>query len=367
MTPVPDLDDLIATAAREGATALHLNIEGDAVAVMTRQGQGLAPLAQFRASEPWVTEAAARPDATRMGDRIVIRIDPHGASPDSLAKLGMPAGLRKRVKAALDLPAGAVVAASPSAADRRRLAEALAGAALRGYAPWVPGEHAALEAAARMDCDSVLVDGFADRRAASLAFDLARSGQRVIVAIDAVSAVAAIERLRALRIERHLLGAGLRAVVAAHGARRLCGECRLPVQARASESALLGVDPGTVIFRAAGCGACDGTGYAGATLAFEAIAVDGEFHGLLAEGRDAALLARHAFLAAPTLAASARTLAREGQITAEEAIRIARASGGATAPGTPHPHISSSAGEWLDGKPIVPLSARLHGDRSSIG
>ncbi|WP_343518399.1 hypothetical protein [Sphingomonas sp.] len=366
MTPVPALEDLIAAAARDGATTLHLRVEGGSVTAMTRQGQGLAPIAQFQAPPPWLDLAGSRPDASRMDGRIVIRIDAHGAAHDSLARLGMPGGMRKSIAGALALAGGVVLAAAPDAGDRRGLAEALAGSARRGYAPWVAGERAALEAAARMDCDAILVDGLLDRTTAALAFDLARTGQRIVVASDAPGAVAAIDQLRGLRIERHLLGAGLRAVVAAHGARRLCGACRLPDQAQASESALLGIDPGTVIYRPAGCGACDGTGYAETALAFEAIAVDTAFHGLLAEGRDAALLARHAFLAAPTLAASARTLAREGRITAEEAIRIARGSG-AVAAGTRHPHIAPSSGEWLDGKPVVPLSARLHGDRSSIG
>lgn len=367
MTPVPALEDLIGAAARDGATALHLRVDGASITAMARQGQGLMPLAQFQAPMPWVELASARPDASRMDDRIVIRIAAHGASHDSLARLGMPGGMRRLISGALALSGGVALAVAPGAADRYVLAEALAGPARRGYSPWIAGERTALDAASRMDCDAILVDSLSDRHAAALAFDLARAGQRIIIAIDARGAIAAIERLRALRIERHLLGAGLRVVSAAHGARRLCAGCRLPVQAQTSESALLGIDPGTVIYRPAGCGACDGTGYTGMALAFETIAVDAAFHGLLAEGRDAALLARHAFLAAPTLAASARTLAREGQITAEEAIRIARDSSGAVAAGARHPHIAASAGQWLDGEPIVPLSARLHGDRSSIG
>lgn len=71
--------------------------------------------------------------------------------------------------------------------------------------------------------------------------------------------------------------------------------------------------------------------------------VDGQIHGLLAKGADSALLSRQAFLSAPTLAASARTLAREGTITADEAIRITRASAGGPAAGGNHPHILDSA------------------------
>lgn len=340
MTTVPALDDLIGTAARDGATALHLHLEGGSVAALARQGRMLAPLGRFEVTAPWLDRAHAHPDAARMDDRIVIRIDAHDVVRDSLAALGMPGPMRRPLHAAMKLPGGAMLAVAPSPADRRMLAEALAGSA--AYAPWVAGERGTLEAAARMDCDAILIDRPADRAAVALAFDLARAGQRIVIAVDAVSAVTAIEQLRAYQLERHLLGAALRAAVAAHASPRLCPDCRLPVQARTSESALLGIDPGTVIYRPAGCGGCDGTGYAGTALVFESILIDSPLHGLLAKGADSALLARHAFLSAPTLAASARTLAREGAITADEAIRIARASAIGVAASASHPHILAS-------------------------
>lgn len=367
MTPVPALEELIGDAARDGASALHLQLERDMVAAMARQGQALVPLETFRAPNAWLERARAHPQAAELADRIVIRTERRAAPMDVLARLGMAEGMREALERAFAPPGGVVLAISLSRDGCRRLAEALAHAAPGGYMPWISGRRETLEAASRMDCDAILLDGLADRGVATLAFDLARTGQRIVAAIDAIDAMAAIGALRALQVERHLLGAGLRALVAAHGARRLCAECRLPVQANASESALLGIDPGTVIYRPAGCGACDGTGYAGTALVFEAIAVDGALHGLLAKGADAALLARHAFAAAPTLAASARILARKGRITAQEAIRIARAVSAASGRSASHPHVLPSAADWLDGEPIPPLSARLRGDRSSVG
>lgn len=337
MATAPALEDLIGTATRDGATALHLHLDGSCVAAMARQGRVLAPIGRFEVTPRWIDGARAHPAAARMDDRIVIRIDAHAVVRDALAGLGMPGGTRQQLRAALALPGGAVLAVAPSPAHRRSLAQALAGPV--GYAPWIAGEAGTVEAAGRMDCDAILIDGLVDRSAAALAFDLARAGHRVIIAIDAVGAVAAIEQLRDLKVERHLLGAALRAAVATYAAPRLCPDCRLPVQARTSESALLGIDPGTVIYRPAGCGACDGTGHAGSAHIFEAIVVDGPLHGLLAKGADAALIARHSFLTAPTLASAARTLTREGAITADEAIRIARASAGVLAAGGDHPHI----------------------------
>jgi general secretion pathway protein E len=106
--------------------------------------------------------------------------------------------------------------------------------------------------------------------------------------------------------------------------RRLCQHCREPVQADKSASALLGFDPGTIVYHARGCTECNGTGYKGRIGVFEAIRVDDTVRRLINDGGDESLIARHAFLNAPNLGSAARALVRDGQTTAEEAIRISR-------------------------------------------
>src|SRR3546814_5703554 len=76
-------------------------------------------------------------------------------------------------------------------------------------------------------------------------------------------AVGAITRMRDMRVEPFLLASTLRAVIAQRLVRRLCQHCHEAVQADKSASALLGFDPGTIIYRALGCDACSGTGYKG--------------------------------------------------------------------------------------------------------
>ena len=134
----------------------------------------------------------------------------------------------------------------------------------------------------------------------------------------------AVTRLRDMGVEPFLLASTLRLVVAQRLVRRLCQHCREPVQADKSASALLGFDPGTIIYRAKGCEECGGSGYKGRIGVFEAIRVDDTIRRLINDGGDESLIARHAFLNAPNLGSAARALVRDGQTTAEEAIRVSR-------------------------------------------
>ena len=87
---------------------------------------------------------------------------------------------------------------------------------------------------------------------------------------------------------------------------------------------MLGLDPGAILWSAPGCDACGGSGTAGEIAVFEGLEVDPAMRRLIYDGADAPLLARHAFLAMPNLASAARTLAREGVIAADAAVRISR-------------------------------------------
>jgi general secretion pathway protein E len=118
-------------------------------------------------------------------------------------------------------------------------------------------------------------------------------------------------------------------VTAQRMATRLCPACRRPAQATNAVAALLGFDPGTVIYESAGCSGCDGTGADQRIGVFETIVVDDEIARLVNDGADAALLTRHAFLNAPRLGSAARAMVREGVIGAEEAIRLSRDAAGA--------------------------------------
>jgi len=183
---------------------------------------------------------------------------------------------------------------------------------------------AGLRAILRQDPDVVMVGEIRDKETADIAVQASLTGHLVLSTVHTNDAVGAITRLRDMKIEPFLLASTLRAVIAQRLVRRLCPNCREPIQADKSACALLGLDLGTVIYQAKGCAECNHTGYKGRVGAFEFIRIDDTIRRLINEGCDEVLIARQAFLNAPNLGSAARALVRSGETSAEEAIRISR-------------------------------------------
>ncbi len=351
MDAAQTLTDLIDAARRAQASALHIVRKSGRDMVYARFPAGLIFARHAPSGSTWFDQARRHSGATAIADRVVIAIADATRTGNALDALGMPGRMWRTIEAMDGPPGGALVVASRDAGARRKVMAALGRPGEDRYVPWVEPLSDRIDTAARMDCDAILIDGIADRATATLAFNVAHAGRRVVIGIDAIDSIGAIAVLRTLRVERHMLGSALRAVVAVRPAPGLCTGCHISDQTSASESALLGLDPGTVIYRAAGCGACDGTGYAQPVMVFETVAVDAPLRRLLVEGADATIIARHAFLMSPSLAGSARVLLRQGAIPADAAIRVARESGVSAAIGTGHPHILSSASSGLTIQP----------------
>jgi len=183
---------------------------------------------------------------------------------------------------------------------------------------------AGLRAILRQDPDVVMVGEIRDRETAEIAVQASLTGHLVLSTVHTNDAVGAITRMRDMKVEPFLLASTLRAVLAQRLVRRLCHECREQAPADKAVSALLGIDEGTLIYHPVGCDACNHSGYKGRVGVFEAIRVDEAIRRMINEGGDESLIARHAFLNAPNLGAAARALVRDGETSAEEAIRISR-------------------------------------------
>jgi len=209
----------------------------------------------------------------------------------------LPARLHAALERACTRPAGLIIVSGPDAADT---AAAFARQCNAAYAGETDTPAALAETVERAE------------------------GGIVFAAAAHRDTIAAIVALRRAARDRFALAAALRLVIAQRPAARLCQDCRMPVQAYGSMSALLGLDPGAILWSAEGCRSCGGTGEAGRIAIFEAVEIDSAMRRLIYDGADAPLLARHAFLSSPNLASAARSLAREGLVTAAEAVRISR-------------------------------------------
>jgi general secretion pathway protein E len=185
---------------------------------------------------------------------------------------------------------------------------------------------AGLRAILRQDPDVVMVGEIRDRETAEIAVQASLTGHLVLSTVHTNDAVGAITRMRDMRVEPFLLASTLRAVIAQRLVRRLCEHCRrTDAGQQARYRRLAGLrSVGAMVYRARGCEECSGTGYKGRIGVFEAIRIDDTIRRLINDGGDESLIARHAFLNTPNLGSAARALVRDGQTTAEEAIRISR-------------------------------------------
>ena len=284
---------------------------------------------------------------SRAGERVVLRILDKENAGIGLDVLGMSPVVDAVYRQALGQPNGIILVTGPTGSGKtttlyaglRQLNDgsrniltvedpveyAIEGVGQTQVNPKVGMSFAAgLRAILRQDPDVVMVGEIRDRETAEIAIHASLTGHLVLSTVHTNDAVGAVTRMRDMKIEPFLLASTLRAVIAQRLVRRLCPDCRERVVADKSVCALLGFDPGTVVYKAVGCDACNQTGYKGRIGVFEAIRVDDTLRRMINEGGDESLIARHAFLNAPNLGSAARQLVRDGETSAEEAIRISR-------------------------------------------
>lgn len=214
---------------------------------------------------------------------------------------GMTQLARSAIEAALDEAGGLILIAGPSGS----------------------GRAATLRSLLRARPDSLAVGDIDGREEAAAALRAAR-GRLLLATAGGGDSLAAIAGLAALRLDPFSIACVLRLVIAQRQVRRLCPCCRAPVQPPNCVTAPLGLEPGSLTYRARGCGTCAGTGFAGTVGIFETMPVDATVGRLIVCGADEATIANHVFRKWPSLAAAARALVAQGMTTPESAIELLR-------------------------------------------
>ncbi len=241
---------------------------------------------------------------TLHGERLVLRfLDLHARVP-GLAALGMPETVFRSFRDAVRAPHGFIVVCGPTGSgktttlyaamsernvDAQNLCSVEDPVEVR-----IPGVSqvqvnvragltfsGALRAFLRQDPNVVMVGEMRDEETARIAASAALAGQLVLTTVHANDAPRCVARLRELGVDAATIAATLSAVVAQRLVRRLCLDCREPIIVREGP-ALLGLEEGSRIFRAAGCPACDGTGYRDRTGIFEMMVLDGTLRDAIA-------------------------------------------------------------------------------------
>ncbi|MFV0624473.1 type II secretion system ATPase GspE [Sphingomonas sp. ac-8] len=186
-----------------------------------------------------------------------------------------------------------------------------------------------LRAILRQDPDVIMVGEIRDQETAQVAVRSSMTGHFVLSTLHTNSAVGSVTRLIDMGVERYLLAPMVVGLVAQRLVRRLCPDCRREEVAGEGDVLLMGgaIALGEPLWRATGCDACHGDGYAGRAGLYEVVAVDDAFQALIHDGASEAELERAARRDNPSMLDDGAAKVRAGVTTVEEVARVVRDEG----------------------------------------
>ena len=134
----------------------------------------------------------------------------------------------------------------------------------------------------RSDPDVLLVGEIRDEETARIAIQAAMTGHLVLTSLHTHNAASSLARLKDMGVEPGLLATSINCIVAQRLARRLCVECRQPYAPTEADLAdIAGFQLEGPLYRAGGCAACAGTGFAGRVALYEVLPVIGPIRRLI--------------------------------------------------------------------------------------
>jgi type IV pilus assembly protein PilB len=142
----------------------------------------------------------------------------------------------------------------------------------------------ALRAFLRQDPDVIMVGEVRDQETAQICLRAALTGHMVLSTLHTNDALAAVNRLVDMGVERFLLASALRLVEAQRLIRRLCEKCKEPYQLDAETADKWRMDRQQQYFRPKGCELCRNIGYKGRVGLFEVIRVTPKIRDMIAAG-----------------------------------------------------------------------------------
>jgi type IV pilus assembly protein PilB len=234
------------------------------------------------------------------GEKVVMRLLDEGSKAFDLEHLGLCDRDVKTIHSLIDKPHGMIVVTGPTGSGKSTTMYAVL-SKLNSVSRNIvtvedpveyrlPGinqvasdnEHGlgfanALKYIMRQDPDVIMVGEIRDHETASTAVQAALTGHLLISTLHTNDAVGAVARLEDLGIDNFKIGGALLGSIAQRLLRRICLECKEPVE---PNEAMLGIffkdrpiPPDAVFYRGRGCKKCLGTGYSGRIPIYEIMVV----------------------------------------------------------------------------------------------
>ena len=186
---------------------------------------------------------------------------------------------------------------------------------------------ASLRSFLRQDPDIIMVGEIRDFETAEIAVKAALTGHLVLSTLHTNDAPSTISRLLNMGIEPFLVTASVNLIMAQRLARRICSDCKQPIEV--PESALLDIQvrPEEIgsfqVYKGAGCATCSETGYKGRVAVYEVMDFTEELKEFVINGASAAeIKAEASRLGMQTLRMAAVNKLKEGVTTIEEVTRV---------------------------------------------
>ena len=185
---------------------------------------------------------------------------------------------------------------------------------------------AALRSFLRQDPDIIMVGEIRDFETAEIGIKAALTGHLVLSTLHTNDAPSSVSRLLNMGVEPFLVSSAVNVIGAQRLLRKICSECREPVEVGERTLIDIGVPPEEVgeynPMRGQGCGTCNGTGYKGRIAVYEIMLFNEEVREFILNGASTLELKREAVRQGmKTLRMSALQKLQEGVTTIDEIVR----------------------------------------------
>jgi general secretion pathway protein E len=287
---------------------------------------------------------------TLYGESVVMRLlDRSGSERYSLATLGFPESLLRKMEYYLSLPHGLFLVTGPTGSGKsttlygslRRLNTMdkkvitvedpveyqLPGVNQIHVNPQIGLTFAAgLRHIVRQDPDIIMIGEIRDLETAEIAMRAALTGHLVFSTLHTNDAPSAVTRLTDMGVEHYLVSSSLVAVLAQRLVRVLCGDCKKPYAADGDQMRKEGWESMSgplTLYQSGGCAHCANTGFLGRVGIFEFMELDEGIRRAIVGRADASTLriaARERGMS--SLKEDGWLKIASGQTTVEEVVRV---------------------------------------------
>jgi type IV pilus assembly protein PilB len=286
---------------------------------------------------------------TLFGEKVVLRLLDKGALQLDMTKLGFEESSLADLKAAVHRPVGMILVTGPTGSGKTTTLYSALSELNKESENIMTAEDpveynfmginqvqmheeigltfaSSLRSFLRQDPDIIMVGEIRDFETAQIAIQAALTGHLVLSTVHTNDAPGTIGRLIDMGVEPFLIASAVILILAQRLIRKICNECKEPIQVHPQLLIDLGIPPDEVktfpVFKGKGCPICSNTGYKGRLGLYEVMPMKEEIKELILSRASTSEIKKEAVrLGMKTLRQSGIHKVRTGATTIDEVLR----------------------------------------------